>query len=369
MSDEFAGGAPAPAEVTATPEIASNTPEPITETTPRGAIDRAFAAVDAGATQVEAKPKPEQSEAVAETGDRERNPDGTFKAKEAAADGAEQVKAKVVADDAIKAEPAPGDAPARFSPDAKAVWATAPEALRAETLRMERELTAGVEKYREDATAFDSVREYAAMAQEYGTDLRSALDRYVAMDKALNDNPLQGLMLICQDKGLDPRQIAAAILGEQLPPEELAASQAAQTIQSLQNEIAQLKQGVQGIQMGTYTQQVDAFLNGLDANDQAIFHEFSGSIADLIKKGSSLQDAFAQAKEAEKTRVQRLAAHFGLNAQPPALPAPTPDLTAQTQKGQLSVSGAPSSGSNPSNRKPPSSPREALNRAFDVAGL
>lgn len=374
MTDEFAGGAAAPAETVSSPDVQSNTPEPIVESTPRGAIDRAFASLEEPSGDKPAPSVKEQVDAVAATeGERVRNPDGTFAAKDPNAAPAAPAKADGLGKPTVEqpaTETLPGDAPARFSPDAKALWATAPEPVKAEVLRMEREMTAGLEKYREDATAFDSVREYDSMAKQYGTDLRSALDRYVAFDKALNDNPLQGLISICADKGINPREIAAAIMGQELPPAEQQSAQTVQHIRQLEAKIAQLEQGYQGIQTGTVSQKIEAFVGGLPEADKPLFEELGPNIAALIKQGHDLPSAFATAKEAERTRVQRLATSFGFTAQPaaPAVP-PAPDLTAQTLKGQLSVTGAPSSGSNPSNRKPPSSPRESLDRAFDAVGV
>ena len=54
-----------------------------------------------------------------DTGDRERNPDGTFKAKEAAPEGEQPVKADTVATDPLKTAL---DAPERFTPAAKEAW-------------------------------------------------------------------------------------------------------------------------------------------------------------------------------------------------------------------------------------------------------
>lgn len=375
MTDEFAGGAAAPAETVSTPEP-SNTPEPIQESTPRGAIDRAFASVELGEQEYRrVEPKSETPTAATETGegDRARNPDGTFAAKDPAAATAGAAKADIpdaATVETPKADTLPGEAPARFSPDAKAVWATAPEALRAETLRMERELTAGVEKYRQDATAFEPLRQFDQLAKQNGTDLPSAMERYVAFEMGLNADPVAGFISICADKGLNPREIAAKVMGQELPPAEQQSAQTVQHIRQLEAKIAQLEQGYQGIQSDTVGGKIASFVNSLPEADKPLFEELGTNIAALIKQGHDLPSAFATAKEAERTRVQRLATSFGFTAQPaaPAVP-PAPDLTAQTLKGQLSVTGAPSSGSNPSNRKPPSSPRDALDRAFDTVGV
>jgi hypothetical protein len=375
MTEEFAGGAAAPAETVSTPDVPSNTPEPILESTPRGAIDRAFASL--GDDLASDKPEPsvkEQVDALAPAdGDRARNADGTFAAKDPNAAPAEPAKADIpdaAAVDAPKADALPGDAPARFSPDAKAVWATAPEPVKAEVLRMEREMTAGLEKYREDAAAFEGIRQFDQLAKQNGTDLPSAMERYVAFEVGLNNDPVAGFISICADKGLNPREIAAKVMGQELPPAERQTVQSERVINELRNEIAQLRNGVTTIQTGSVSQTINSFVSSLPAADQPLFDELGTSIAALINQGHDLPSAFATAKEAERTRVQRLATSFGFTPAPaaPAVP-PAPDLTAQTLKGQLSVTGAPSSGSNPSNRKPPSSPRDALDRAFDTVGV
>ena len=47
---------------------------------------------------------------------------------------------------------------------------------------------------------------------------------------------------------------------------------------------------------------------------------------------------------------------------------PKPDAD-QTRKGQLSITGAPASGSNPVTRKAPATARESLDRSFASLGL
>ena len=54
--------------------------------------------------------------------------------------------------------------PARFSTDAKAAWDEAPEVVRAEVLRMEREFTAGFAKHRAAAERDALLAEFHDMA-------------------------------------------------------------------------------------------------------------------------------------------------------------------------------------------------------------
>ena len=70
-------------------------------------------------------------------------------------------------------------APERFSNDAKAVWDTAPEPVKAEVDRMHREMTAGIEKHRAKAENYRrQARDEEANAErldQYGQDLAALL--------------------------------------------------------------------------------------------------------------------------------------------------------------------------------------------------
>lgn len=359
MTDDLAGGASAPAEATATPDIQTNTPEPIAEATPRGAIDRAFAALETAAENgAEGKPP------ATTDGDRPRNPDGTFAAKDPAT-ASQPVATAEGADKAVPEQPSQpsphGEAPARFSADAKAAWASAPEPIKAEVNRAIRELEGGIEQYRQQ---WEPLKQYDEIARANNTTIPDALQRYVAFDAMLSQDVVRGLQGIAQDKGFDLKAVAAHILGQQPPTPD----QQDQVIAGLRQQIADLQQQVQGVSGHIKTQQDTALRSEIEAfaSDAAYvrFDELAADIAFFLETRvpgdlpprERLSQAYALAER--------------LNPAPVApTPPPAPDLTAQTRKGQLSVTGAPSSGSNPSNRKPPSSPRDALDRAFSAVGI
>lgn len=364
MTDELAGGAAAPAEDVATPDIQSNTPEPITEATPRGAIDRAFAALDTPAENG-AEGKPETPVAPVD-GDRPRNPDGTFAPKDPAT-ATQPVDTAAKPEKPVTEQPttpsASGEAPARFSPDAKAAWATVAEPVKAEVNRAIRELEGGIEGYRQQ---WEPLKQFDEIARQNNTTLPDALQRYVAFDVMLSQDVVRGLHTIAQDKGFDLKAVAAHILGQEAP----APDQQAQIINGLNQKIAALEQQVGGVSTHIQTQQQTALRNEIEsfASDAAFarFDELAGDITFFIEtrvpKDLPPRERLAQAYALAER----------LNPAPAVVaptPAPAPDLTAQTRKGQLSVTGAPSSGSNPSNRKPPSSPRDAIDRAFDTVGV
>jgi hypothetical protein len=51
------------------------------------------------------------------------------------------------------------------------------------------------------------------MAAKGGTDVRTALSRYVGMENQLRADPLRGLEIICQNVGMSLREVAAKVLG------------------------------------------------------------------------------------------------------------------------------------------------------------
>lgn len=378
METELAEGAAAPA---------NEAPAKV-EPTPRDAIDRAFKAIDEEEARaprpVESQPqadeaddepaKTEKTEKKAEKparepkdakaddevkakpeakeDDRERDETGRFKAKEG---------------DAPKAEDKPNpasDAPARFSPDAKAAWAEAPDAVKSETTRALKEMEAGLQRYQAE---FGELKDYAALAKQHGTSLRQALDNYTNLERTLASDPVRGLQMVADYAGINLREFAARLAGQS--PDQTQVDNE-NTIRGLRQEIAALKQEFGGVRNtiaeqreASVMQQVQAFANEHPRmNDEA----FSQDVAFFITSGrtSDLAEAYRLAERLNPAPVQI--------ETPPSRPVSTPqhpDLSAQTRKGSLSLSGAPSSGSNPANRKPPSSPREAVDRAFASLGI
>jgi hypothetical protein len=103
--------------------------------------------------------------------------------------------------------------PTRFSPAAKAEWDTAPETVRAEVSRMEKEFKAGFAKYKAAAARDASLAEFHTMAAKGGTTVREALSRYVNLESQLRTDPVKGLEIICQNIGMSLREVAANVLG------------------------------------------------------------------------------------------------------------------------------------------------------------
>jgi hypothetical protein len=102
--------------------------------------------------------------------------------------------------------------PKRFSAAAVEDWASTPEAVRAEVLRLERELTAGLKKHQGAAARDADLAHFYDRAAKGGTTLKEALSRYVDMEDMLRVDPDKGLQIICQNVGASLHEVAARVL-------------------------------------------------------------------------------------------------------------------------------------------------------------
>lgn len=338
MEDLTSGASNAPSESISTPEVETSAPA----STAREAIERAFQSVNGE----EAKPS---------TVERARDEAGRFAPKQAdkpaevapvAQDGQQQTQAPETP--ATVAPP-----PQRFAKFAQEAWAQAPETVRAEVIRMEAELTKGLNEYQQ---RWEPLKQFDEMAKAGGTTLDQALSAYVNMENLLRSDPVRGLVEICHNAGIDPAQVGQILAGQQ------PTGGASPEVAALKAEIANLKQELQGVgqtisQRDTLAQ-VEAF-----AKDKPRFDELSETIAEMLSTGfaKNLQDAYEKAER--------------LNPAPaPAVTIPTaapktPDPAQTQKKASLSITGSPASGSNPGSRKPAGSPREALENALAQMGL
>ena len=366
-TDDFAGGAAAPAETTTTaPEAAPDL---------RSAIDKAFDTVEASDTGTEQQ-QPETPVAAPDAG-RERNPDGTFKAKEQTAEPAAEPQPE-----ADKDKPESTDAPAGFDPEAKAAWSQTPEPVKGAVNRRFRELEAGLTQYKGDATRFHQVyRGFDELAARSNIDPVNALQGYVDIDVMLAKDFGAGLDMIFKRADADPRQWAATVMGQPAP----AVDQKDTVIADLRREIDSLKQGVGGIsktieqqRTSTIDTQLTTYIGSLPEADRTLFTELDGEIAKILTSNPqiTLTDAFAKAKGDAQAKYQRMFGTASSNGAPATTPPTAPAQTrtpgtggSDPRKGQLSVTGAPGPGQSAATKRVPASPREALDNAFSQLGL
>lgn len=362
MTDEATNVTAEAAAPEAVTETQADAPIREAEPTPRGAIDRAFAALEG---DEQGQKEPAKAEAKPETkpegkaDDRARGEDGKFVAKDTAEHASNQPEK---ADNGQKADANPGEPektattfsepPRRFSPDAKAEWAKAPEPVRAEITRAVSELEKGLSEYQQ---RWEPIKHFDEMARQHGTTIDKAMANYVGIEQKLAANPIEGLSQICDNMGFSLRDVAAHILG-QTPDQAASATDAAN--RQLRQEIAQLKQELSGVSTTIKSQTEQATLKQIEAfsADKPRFEELADDIAFFLQNGraNDLQEAYSLAER--------------LNPAPQAA-APAPAEPAQPRKGNLSLSGAPSTGSNPASRKPPSTARDALDNAFARVGM
>jgi DNA-binding transcriptional MerR regulator len=306
------------------------------------AFDKAFGDEDApGDSDVIAKPEPKVKPA----------PEAAQKVEE----GDPKPEAKTDGPDFSQA-------PERFNAQAKEAWEAAPDAIKAEVHRALGEMSQGIEKYKGDASQWQDLAEFDAMAKEYGVTVKDTLSNYVAAENLLADDIIGGLDSIAQTYGYTLEQIAAYVM-EMDPREQQAAP--SQEVNALKQHIQKLEQQLNGVTTDLQSQRVTEIQSMTEkfASENPRFEELQTQMAEMIQTGyakgatpmARLQDAYDKANR--------------LTPAPQAPAVQTPAKVAQTRKGNLSVTGAPGSGSNPATRKAPSSAGEALDRAFDAVGL
>ncbi len=370
MTDETTASAEA---VTAAPEPSATPtpPEPSHPEDASAAISRAFSQVEAAEeTEVKVEPKAEaaekpEAEPKAEEDDRLRNPDGTFKAKEAKPVEAAQESEKppVEAKPEEKPPETPeedkgiAEAPARFSTDARAAWKDAPAPVRGEINRVMRELESGIAEHQE---RWEPLKEFDALARQHGTDIPTALRQYIAFEQNIRRDPIAGLTQTCAELGLDFRAIVAEVSGQ--APDKIA-SRHDTTVSAMQTKIAGLERQLNEVSTSISSQREDTHMRDVQAfaADNLRFEELSPVITTLLrgKTASDLKEAYEMAERLNPAPVV---------ASPPADQTRTPAPLAQTREASLSITGAPASGSNPAVGKTPASAEEALRNAFAQIG-
>lgn len=373
--------APAPAEpapVAADPEPAPTPPEPSTEDVVANAL-KTFKVGEEGEPEPAKPADPAVKAVIPAAEDPARNPDGTFKTQADPALPAAGA-AKPVADPAKPVDPVNfTEAPNRFSPDAKTAWKEAPEAVRAEIHRAVGELETGLDKYREAATEYEPLREYGDMAKQHNTTIKDALDRYTNLERGLNSgNPTASIAEVLSYAGISAVEFAQGVMnavdGQQRQPVGVEEGQApgdnpqqAGLIREMRNEIVSMRQQL-GNMNSTINEdkrlQTQVQLE-TELYDFAAVHprteELSGEMTKMLSSGyaTDLADAYAKA--------DRVIPALGAPQPTPGVVTPAPAV--QTDKAALSVTGAPSGGSDPVNRKPPSSAEAAVRDSFAQLGI
>ena len=216
----------------------------------------------------------------------------------------------------------------------------------------------GIIKYRQDATAYQAIQPYENLAKQYGMNLQGVLSDYAGMSQMMATDPVKVFDTLAQRHGFTLQEVAAHVLQQDL---DEYATQTAEQIKTLQRENAELKRQTQDY-TGRQQQEIQGFVAEFAVKNPR-YEELEQTIAGVLRSGLvSAQDPRQRLQEAY-TIAERLKP--GPQQQAPQNPA----LAVQTRKGQLSVTGAPGSGSDPARRKPPASAGEAVERALNAFGL
>jgi hypothetical protein len=349
---DVAPGASTPSTGVETPATPSSDAPPVSA---REALTKAFAAVDT----------PEGEKPAANVGDNRDPVTGKFTAKTAVADPAKPVATA----DQLQTEPAlkPIDVadapPSRFTKPAQAEWAKLPPVVKQEVKRLETELTQGIEKYRTDAEAFQPMRPYHDLAKQYGVKIEDAMANYVKLDHAWASDPVQAFFQTCQKTKVDPQQLVQAVVNamtgqpqQQADPRDTQISAMAQELAAIKGEVGQVKQTYE---QSIFQQHYNAQLNEVSnfAANHPYFNELMPTITDMVEKkfATDLSDAYEKAVRLNPEIAAKIEADNAAKV--------APKTNGSNPKANLSITGAPSMGSNPAT-KPAGSPREALERAF-----
>lgn len=408
MSELDTGAAPAAAEPSsASSEQVVQTPNPVRTDPPSQAADK---------QETKDQPKPSAREAIANARKKLDEQEKAEAAKPVRSDPkTEQKNDKVAAQQPAKTDPkaeasqqkvettgenghqqqktTPADqtqpstqksryeAPKRFSSDvaATADWEKVPESVQAAVHRVQREMEEGITKYKSSHDRYETVREFDEIARSNGHELKDSLKKVVDIEQAFARNPVEGFQNICNHFGINMRALAAHIAGQKA--EDVQVQQEG-TISELRRELADLKQQISGVSTGFQQQQTAATSKEVEVfaaqagNER--FYDLMDDIAFFLKSDKI---------DATMPPLERLKAAYQLadrlNPDPKAKPASAQAsdataasasdaekeaLAAQTRKGEKSITGAPSAGSDPARREPSSSVKDSLRRAFAQAG-
>lgn len=284
--------------------------------------------------------------------ERARTPDGKF-ATEAKPAEKPTIHDKPVTLEEPKAEVKPEIAapPSRFSADAKAAWAAAPEAIKGEVHRAIRELESGIQQ--KDAM-LEPLKPYFDLAKQHNTTVDAALGNYVRLEQLIIKDPRAGLEALAQNLGTNLQNLfALAGAGKPGQPQTQTAPEVAQ----LRQQVADLQTELQGIRQQNEQQVQTAIMKEVDAfaTSHPRFDELAVEIKKMIETGyaDTLEDAYNRADR--------------LNPAPPSAPAVAAP-PAQPRPAR-SVTGAPTPGSNPAAGRPSESRREAVSNALARVGL
>ncbi len=232
------------------------------------------------------------------------------------------------------------EAPARFNAQAKADWANASDSVRSETIRAIKELEDGHQKYKASHDRYEQLREFDDTARRNNRDLRESLQSIVQFENLMKANPLQALDYALREAGPKKADGSPFTLNDVVS--HISGQSTDQRLQQAAARINELETQIRGMET---ERKIPQIIDDFKASHER-FDELTPVIIPLLKAGHSLDTAY------------ELAAALQPQAQQPLKPAQqalaqtqTPQPAPANPAGQKSVSGSPSNGSHPAEKR------------------
>lgn len=233
----------------------------------------------------EQQPEAPEGETDEQRAERERDERGRFKAKSEGEPGQEEpAKAEGEEPEEEGEKPRYGGPPPGWSVAAKAKFDELPDEVRSAIAKREEEIDRGFAKLKD----YKGLEPYADMARQAGMGLPDLMERYHRAEQFLSSKPQDGILWLCQQYGVDPRQLAGQ------NPQQGTAQQSAEqkidpaiapVVQPLLQEINQLKQQlgrVDTLEKSIYTDKYNQVSNQVEQFFSDPSNKFSEDVADQM---------------------------------------------------------------------------------------
>ncbi len=301
-----------------------------------------------------AEEQPEAGEGAA------RNERGQFSKADGA--GEPQTEAGLEVSDADPA-PAPvtqpstaGDAPTSWSPEAKSTWSSIPLASQQAILKREQEINDGGARWStEKKTYEETLAPLRPASQQYGISEREIIERYIAAENLLKEDPIAGLQWLAQSYGVDLSTMTQT---------QRVQAQTDPAVSQLFNKFKVLEET---IQQSEERRQMEAFESQFSefAKTHPHFSKVRVTMGKLMQSGEvdSLEAAYDAAVWMNKdTRAELMAAQ----TPSPAVQKQAQQV-AQARRGAISVKGSPGVVGTPAGtKKDYESVEDAARAAFEL---
>lgn len=307
MSDSIRDQIEAAMRGDAAPEPqAASEPTPEAQAAPELAPEPAPEGVKA-----EAEPKPD-------TGAKDRDESGRFKAKEGAEPAAPEPISEPEKSPAAEPPSETIRVPASLPAALKAKFSELPEEWRNAFLKRDEDVNSAKAQWDEKASKLNRLESIIAPHRDawsvQGMDDHQALSRLVSAEKVLRETPVQGIVYLAQAYGVDLRQLVQPT-GQQQPPQPGMAPQGHQPgapgfvdpalqpllseVQSLKDSFAKREQLETETQLAAAQRQIAEFAN---KPENLYFENVKGRIGALLESGQaeSLQQAYEMAVWADR---------------------------------------------------------------------